>query len=99
MVQYKDRSDQAVIQLIHLFEGAELQGGEMRTYPLNVSRDRSLLLGLGGGGRMLSVTGATILPGEPSSWMVKVNVILFEAYTLLHREVYILVNITCLRVL
>lgn len=36
-------------------------------YPLNVSKDRSLLLGLGGGGRMLSVTGAAVLPGVPSS--------------------------------
>ena len=56
--------------------------------PLNVSRDRSLLLGLGDGGRMLSVTGATVLPGEPSSCMMKVkldiNIILLKAYTLLH---------------
>lgn len=43
-------------------------------YPLNVSRDRSLLLGLGGGGRMLSATDVTVLPGEPSSWVVMVRI-------------------------
>lgn len=40
-------------------------------YPLNVSRDCSLLLLLGGGGRMLSVTGAAVRPGEPSSFIMK----------------------------
>lgn len=35
-------------------------------YPLNVSNDRSLLLGLGEG-RMLSVTAVTVLSGAPSS--------------------------------
>lgn len=40
-------------------------------YPLNVSRDCSLLLLLGGGGRMLSVTGAVVMPGEPSSFIMK----------------------------
>lgn len=75
-IQYDGTSDQLVMELIFFFEQSELQwwsvcvcGGG--TYPLNVSRDRSLLLGLGGGGRMLSVTGATVLPGEPSSWMMK----------------------------
>lgn len=60
--------------------------GEMGAYPLNVSRDRNLLLGLFGGGRMLSVTGAIVLPGEPSSCIVKASLILFEAYTLLQKE-------------
>lgn len=51
------------------------------SYPLNVSKDRSLLLLVSGGGRMLSVTGGTTRVG-PSSWMMKskldINIILLE---------------------
>lgn len=38
------------------------------TYPLNVSRDCSLLLEQG---RMLSVTGTVFLPGGPSSFTIR----------------------------
>lgn len=48
-------------------------GGGRFTYPLNVSRDCSLLLYVGGGKRMLSVTGTVFLPGEPSSFMIRVK--------------------------
>lgn len=72
----KQYDDQVVNHLIFFTEQAELEGREgRRTYPLNVSKDRSLLLLLGGGGRMLSVTGASIR-GEPSSWTAKVKCIL-----------------------
>ena len=37
-------------------------------YPLKVSRDRSLLVGAGWVGRIVSVAVSTVLPGVPSSW-------------------------------
>lgn len=49
------------------------RGARLTSYPLNVSRDRSLLLLVGGGGRMLSVTGAAVMPGEPSSFIMKLH--------------------------
>ena len=39
-----------------------------RGYPLNVSRDRSLLLRTLGAGRMLSLVDSSSLLGVPSSW-------------------------------
>lgn len=48
-----------------------ISGVEVMVYPLNVSRDCSLLLLLGGSGRMLSVTGAAVMAGEPSSFSKK----------------------------
>lgn len=41
------------------------------SYPLNVSRDCSLLVDAGGGRRMLSVTGTVFLPGGPSSFTIR----------------------------
>lgn len=41
------------------------------SYPLNVSRDCSLLVDAGGGRRMLSVTGTVFLPGGPSSFAIR----------------------------
>lgn len=43
---------------------------------------------------MLSVTGGTVLPGEPSSWMVEVKL---NINIPAHREPHILVNTIPLR--
>lgn len=75
--------------LLSLIKDNSGVSGQYRSpYPLKVSKERSLLLGLGRGGRMFSVTGSTALLGDPSSWRVKVNMISFSAYTLGHRQVH-----------
>lgn len=69
MLDYNVRSDPWIISFFLCCDGEEgwWWWWVGAAYPLNVSKDRSLLLGLGGGGRMLSVTGVPVLPGEPSS--------------------------------
>lgn len=57
--------------IIHSYNNEWYNDGVGISYPLNVSRDCSLLVDAGGGRRTLSVTGTVFLPDGPSSFTMR----------------------------